>query len=347
MYSGYKDFPELAELYACADSLGDTGEIREETWVKHNHLDFPVLSFQFGPADPSLPTLVFVAGVHGLEKIGTQVVTSFLKSFIRLLHWDRSLINLLRECRILFYPLVNPVGMFRSTRSNGHGVDLMRNAPIDAELPRLPLVGGQRFSRYLPWYRGQVDHAMELESQTLCDFVRRHCFSSPTSLVLDVHSGFGLIDRVWFPYAFSPRYFPDAPRVLAMKKLLDQSFPHHVYAIEPQHLSYTTHGDLWDYLYLEQREKNPSHVFIPLSLEMGSWHWVKKNPRQVFSSLGIFNPVLPHRVKRAERRHFLLFNFLCKAIVSGDQWAQLPSQRVTFLERKSRQLWYRDPSRTT
>ena len=132
MYSLYSNFPELAELYACADSLGVLGEVREEAWIRHKDLNFPILSFHFGPQDPQLPSLIFVGGVHGLEKIGTQVVTSYLKSFIRLLTWDHSLNNILKECRILFYPLVNPVGMFLSTRSNGRGVDLMRNAPIEA-----------------------------------------------------------------------------------------------------------------------------------------------------------------------------------------------------------------------
>jgi hypothetical protein len=340
LYSAFKDFPELEELYACANSISTVGEVREEAWVRYRHHDFPILSFRFGSTEPTAPTLLFVAGVHGLEKIGTHVVTSFLKSFIRLVQWDRSLINLLGECRILFYPLVNPVGMFLNTRSNGRGVDLMRNAPLDAEDATLPLVGGHRIGNWLPWYRGEAWDAMEMESITLCDFVRKQVFPSKTSLVLDVHSGFGLVDRVWFPYAYSRRYYPNAPRILSLKKLLDQSYPHHVYVIEPQHHSYTTHGDIWDYLSMEHQNLQDRSVMIPLSLEMGSWHWVKKNPRQLFSSLGVFNPVLPHRIKRTERRHFFLFDFLIKAIASGDSWADLQGQKKIFLEKKARQLWY-------
>ncbi|MCX6131771.1 MAG: M14 family zinc carboxypeptidase [Proteobacteria bacterium] len=340
MYSAFKDFPELAELYACAESVSTVGEVREEAWVRYKYHDFPILSFRFGSTNPSAPTLLFVAGVHGLEKIGTHVVSSFLKSFIRLVQWDRSLINVLGECRILFYPLVNPVGMFLNSRSNGRGIDLMRNAPLDAEDRTLPLVGGHRIGNWLPWYRGEIEQAMEHETITLCDFVRKQVFPAETSLILDVHSGFGLIDRVWFPYAYSHRYYPHAPRILALKKLLDQSYPHHVYVIEPQHHAYTTHGDIWDYLSLEQQSLAKPGVMLPLSLEMGSWHWVKKNPRQIFSSLGIFNPVLPHRVKRTERRHFFLFDFLIKAIASGDRWADIQGKRQNFLEKKARQLWY-------
>lgn len=324
----------------CADSISPVGEVREEALVRYRHQDFPILSFRFGSTDPSAPTLLFVAGVHGLEKIGTHVVTSFLKSFIRLAQWDHTLIHLLETCRILFYPLVNPIGMLLNSRANGHGVDLMRNAPIDAEERTLPLVGGHRIGNWLPWYRGELDRPMELEAMTLCDFVRREVFPSRTSLILDVHSGFGLVDRVWFPYASSHRYYPNAPRILALKKLLDQSYPHHVYIIEPQHHAYTTHGDLWDYLSLEHQAAHLPGTMIPLTMEMGSWHWVKKNPKQLFSSFGIFNPVLPHRIKRAERRHFFLFDFLVKAIASGDRWAELQGQKQIFLEKKSRQLWY-------
>lgn len=340
MRSSIDYFPELLDLFKCAETLGQSGVVREEGRVDFQRHSFPLLSFSFGPEDKKLPTLVFVAGVHGLEKIGTQIVTSFLKSFIHLLAWDRSLINLLKECRIVFYPLANPVGMYSNLRSNGNGVDLMRNAPIDAEREGLPLVRGHRLSPRLPWYRGKLDAPMELEAKTLCEFIRKISFDSPCTLVLDVHSGFGLIDRLWFPYAFSQQFFPDASRVMALKKLFDKSFPHHVYTIEPQHHSYTTHGDLWDYLYLEHRRDLREGIFIPLSLEMGSWHWVRKNPRQIFSSFGIFNPVLPHRVKRAERRHFLLLNFLIKAIVSTDQWAFLEARRLAFFEKCSEQLWY-------
>ena len=41
-------------------------------------------------------------------------------------------------------------------------------------------------------------------------------------------------------------------------------------------------------------------------MEMGSWTWVKKNPRQFFSLLGIFNPLIQHRQLRVLRRHLPL-----------------------------------------
>lgn len=340
MLSELNGFPELKQIYDCVHSLQGVGTCREEAWISYGKHRFPLLSFQFGNPDPQVPRLVIVGGVHGLEKIGTHVVTSYLQTVIRLLKWDNSIRKVLQESQLIFYPMANPVGMYRGTRSNGNGVDLMRNAPIDAEIGAFPLVGGHRLSSRLPWYRGASASALEIETEVLCNFIRKQCFQSDLTIVLDVHSGFGLIDRLWFPFAFAKAVYPDAYRVLALKKLLDNSYPHHIYTIEPQNMHYTAHGDIWDYLYLEHRSQSPEQLFLPLCLEMGSWHWVRKNPKQIFNSLGMFNPILPHRLKRTQRRHLVLFDFLLKAISSGDQWANMPHGQALYLQKRARKLWY-------
>jgi hypothetical protein len=38
--------------------------------------------------------------------------------------------------------------------------------------------------------------------------------------------------------------------------------------------------------------------FIPLTLEMGSWAWVRKNLRQLFNFPSYFNPQKTHRHQR-------------------------------------------------
>lgn len=330
----------------CSHLLGSKGSMQTEGWVEAKGLQFPLNSFHFGSSDATSPVLVIVGGVHGLEKIGSQIILGFLRSWIRLLQWDRTLVSTLSECRIIFYPIANPIGMHLNRRSNASGIDLMRNAPIDADNKVFPLVGGHRISPRLPWYRGpdksRLESEMEAEARTLVNFIRKHCFGAKQSLVLDVHSGFGWIDRVWFPFASTKKPFPEAGNVLALKQLLDRSFPHHVYKIEPQNHSYMTHGDLWDYLYLDHRKLDDGNIFLPLCLEMGSWPWIKKNPKQLFSSSGFFNPILPHRVKRAERRHFLLFNFLVKAITSSEAWSLSDPKKRTFFEAQARRLWYAD-----
>ena len=91
--------------------------------------------------------------------------------------------------------------------------------------------------------------------------------------------------------------------------------------MEPQSLQYTTHGDLWNYLFLESTKESTGHTLLPVTLEMGSWIWIKKNPRQLFSSLGIFNPVKPHRLQRTLRRHHALLDFMLRAVASHENWA--------------------------
>lgn len=63
-------------------------------------------------------------------------------------------------------------------------------------------------------------------------------------------------------------------------------------------------------------------IFIPLTLEMGSWTWLRKNPRQIFSSFGAFNPMMPHRYERILRRHLILLDFLVRATRNHKLWIE-------------------------
>src|SRR5262249_35413796 len=155
---------------------------------------------------------------------------------------------------------------FWNQRSNPNGVDLMRNAPISADAKDVfPLVGGHRLSNKLPWYRGKKDEPMETEAFSLCRFVRRELFLSTFAISLDVHSGFGLKDRLWFPYARSKAPFKDIGHVYHLYQLLNRTYPNHIYHVEPQSQSYVTHGDLWDYLYEQHKLIKAGKVFLPLS----------------------------------------------------------------------------------
>jgi murein tripeptide amidase MpaA len=70
----------------------------------------------------------------------------FLRSLVARLHWDEVLNRQLEQMRLVFMPLVNPLGMRRSTRANGNGVDLMRNAPLESRERVAFMVGGHRVS---------------------------------------------------------------------------------------------------------------------------------------------------------------------------------------------------------
>lgn len=331
--------PEILKIEQRIRNLGSRVRVETLAYSEDKDLKFPLYKLTFGSEDPKAPVLGFVGGVHGLERIGSQVCVSLLNSFCELLLWDKTLQETLKNIRVFFIPTVNPVGIFNKTRSNPRGVDLMRNAPIEADRPAR-LLGGHRYSPRLPWYRGVQGEPMEVESAALVSAVKKEIQESPLALTVDFHSGFGLRDRLWFPYAKSTQPFPDLPLVYGLKELLDSTYPHHFYQVEPQAKNYTTHGDLWDFIYEEHRRDKPLQKYLPLCLEMGSWMWVKKNPWQIFSAEGPFNPLIGHRHKRTLRRHNNLMDFLIRAMASPEAWAQVTSARTMSCELRARELWY-------
>lgn len=348
-----KHLPELVELQQMIENLPPqaraevVGQVSLAEHSKHRLPEYlPLYKVTLGPNDPTSPVLILTGGVHGLERIGSQVVLSFLKTSIELLKFDEFSANLFSKIRVVFFPLVNPGGIWLRQRSNPRGVDLMRNAPIEADGKVALLAGGHRISPMLPWYRGS-DTSMEVESATLVSEVKKEIFESSFSISLDVHSGFGLKDQIWFPFAKSTDVFPEVTKIVAWKRLLDQVYPHHIYRIEPQSLNYLTHGDIWDHLWFEHNQywgnKSPAapRTYLPLCLEMGSWTWVKKNPLQLFSSLGLFDPMVPHRRSRTLRRHNALFDFLTRCLVAPEKWAHFSDSYKTQLYDEAQVLWYK------
>lgn len=331
--------PELQQIDAIIQQNSNFLSSEILCTVKCDQLDFPIYALYLGTQNHNAPCIAFVGGIHGLERIGTQVVLSFLETLLERLKWDRVFEDILNRVRILFLPLMNPVGMARRTRSNGNGVDLMRNAPIESNEPTIWLGGGHRVSPHLPWYRGMAGEPMETEARTLCDYVLKELLSSPFSLVLDCHSGFGYRDRIWFPYARSRiESIHHIGEVYYLRNLFQKTYPYQNYCFEPQSQHYLTHGDLWDYLY--QKSLNQSNIFLPLTLEMGSWRWIRKNPMQIFNQLGLFHPIKPHRVNRVLRGHLILMEFLLHATLSYEKWVR-ESQSLNMAN-QARSLWYNE-----
>jgi hypothetical protein len=330
--------PELIEIERLVAEGGGHLDARVVAEASDEGRSFPLHLITMGTRDRDAPVLGLFGGVHGLERIGTQVVLSFLGSLVERMRWDGGLRQQLESLRLVFMPLVNPAGMWRRSRSNAQGVDLMRNAPVDAERGAAPLLGGQRISSRLPWYRGRAGAPMQVESEALCAVVEKQLLPAPFSLALDCHSGFGLRDRVWLPYAHTRQPIGHLAEAHALLELFDRSYPHHDYLFEPQSRQYLTHGDLWDHLYL-RAQGEPSRMFLPLTLEMGSWRWVKKSPRQVFSRVGMFNPLPHHRMQRVLRRHLVWLEFLTRAVAAWRNWLPAGQERVRH-DRAARDRWY-------
>jgi len=335
--------PELIELQAIVAAGGAHLQQRTACEVAIGGASYPVLAITLGNPDPDVPAVGFVGGVHGLERIGAEVVIAHLHSLVMRLRWDSSLHRQLESLRLVFMPIVNPGGMAQATRANPRGVDLMRNAPVQASDPVPFMVGGQRRSARLPWYRGAAGAPMEDENLAVCRVVEDELLTHRFSMVVDCHSGFGARDRVWFPYAHTARPIPHLAEVFAFMTILDQTHPQHRYIVEPQSAQYLTHGDLWDHLYLRALGE-PQRTFLPLTLEMGSWLWVKKNPRQLFTRHGIFNPLIEHRRQRVLRRHVAWLDFVMRAALSHARWAPQDADRAVLHEQALSQ-WYRGAGR--
>lgn len=335
-----RHLPELIELNRLLDTAPASLRARVAHTVEVDGVALPIHVLTLGNPDPGLPAIGYFGGVHGLERIGARVLLVFLRGLLNRLKWDPLLNRQLEMLRMVFVPMVNPGGMWRNTRCNPNGVDLMRNAPLDA-LERVPFfLGGQRYSASLPWYRGPAGEPMQAESEVLAEVVAQELAHRRFSLALDCHSGFGARDRIWFPYAHTTKPFPNMPEVHALKTLFEETYPTHNYVIEPQSRQYLAHGDLWDHFYLRSRgEGGGERVFLPLTLEMGSWLWVKKNPTQLFSRQGLFNPRPGHRLHRILRRHLLWLDFLARAACGWENW--LPHGRSRLQHKKLAMMeWY-------
>ena len=330
--------PELEQIETIVHQ-GNTAHLKSKVLcqVPYGNVTLPVYALTLGNSAEDMPCITYVAGIHGLERIGTQVITAFLEGLLERLKWDRVLADILQHVRINVIPIVNPVGMLRNTRANGQGVDLMRNAPVESVEKTILLAGGHRISSLLPWYRGKAGEAMQPEAQALCDFVEREVLSAPFSLVLDCHSGFGFRNQIWFPYARS-RIEPikHLKEVCNLRNLFIQTYPHQDYLFEPQSQHYLVHGDLWDFLYLRSLKSN--NIFLPLTLEMGSWRWIRKNPLQLRQLQGLYHPIKPHRLNRVLRSHLILMEFLLHATLSYQDW--INNREAAELEQQALMLWY-------
>ena len=329
--------PEIQQIESRIAEMGPLLRSEVLAYSVDGDLRLPIYKLSIGTENPTAPVLGIVGGVHGLERIGAQVTMSLFHSVCELMQWDQQLQRTLQDMRIFFIPTVNPIGILKKSRCNPRGVDLMRNAPVEGDNPPR-FLGGHRYSSKLPWYRGAAGEPMEVESLALIKGVQDEIKNSSLAITLDCHSGFGLQDRLWFPYAKTKNPFPELGLAHSFKALLDRTYPHHFYRYEPQADSYTTHGDLWDYIYDQHKSVERNKMYLPLCLEMGSWMWVKKHPTQIFSADGPFNPLIGHRHKRTLRRHNTLLELMIRSLVSGKSWTD--EQHLQDHRQLAEALWY-------
>jgi hypothetical protein len=306
--------PELDELDALVADFGLATETLVEVDARGARL--PVVAVELGAARGA-PTLVLTGGIHGRERIGCGLVLSTLRTLAELASWDEATAALLEQVRVVAVPVVNPGGVLLRWRSNPNGVDLMRNAPVEATGPVPPLLSGHRVGPWLPWYRGEAG-VLEPEVEALLAWLDRELEPAPVALSLDVHSGFGVVDRLWYPYAKQAGGFPAEGRARAFGALLDRTLPDHPYRLEPQADAYGTHGDLWDLVF--DRKAAQGGVYVPWTLEMGSWRWTRARPWQLLHPLGLFDPIAPALRRQVRGQHRGLMDVLLRALLAPDAW---------------------------
>ena len=272
---------------------------------------FPIYSLEIGKEKAVRKNPAgLIAGVHGLETIGIRVLLDFLEFVL-----EDGASPILKDLKkgefgIVCIPILNPGGVAMKRRSNPRGVDLMRNSGLKAEDAPF-FFGGQNFSNKLPYYQGKT---LEAESRVLYRFAKEYFFQPDKSIipVLDIHSGFGMTDHIWWPYAKSQEKCPDDALYMKLAQYLKEEKNHQSYKFGPQSETYTINGDLWDRLYEKYRkekadaDQNWKARFLPVTLEIGTWSDITGDPLKIFRKRGIFNPSRDNKHDIImKHRHFL------------------------------------------
>src|SRR5918992_5898835 len=85
---GDTKLPELAELERILEAHSASLAVRTLCEVRDGDERHPLLAVSLGSASRDAPAVGFFGGVHGLERVGTQVLLSFLGSLAGRLEWD-------------------------------------------------------------------------------------------------------------------------------------------------------------------------------------------------------------------------------------------------------------------
>ena len=92
-----RKFPELEQLERIIDRLGDKAHTQIIEKIDHKKHKFPIHCITLGSTNPDAPVLAFFGGVHGLEKIGSEVILSYMETISELLDWDEELMSRLEK----------------------------------------------------------------------------------------------------------------------------------------------------------------------------------------------------------------------------------------------------------
>jgi hypothetical protein len=309
--------------------------------VRHDLGVWPLKLYRFG--NPKASSALFLtAGIHGPEVIGIETLFALLESLLEKSSWDAVTQNYFEKIDFHLIPVANPFGVTFFKRGNGRGVDLMRNAPSLRPNSLLAFSASQSWSSKLPWYSGPFGFS-EVETRSTYEWFQTHLLPRAHLISLDFHSGFGWSDQIWFPYAFDRVPFEHMHILMYWWGQFEKAHPYHFYDISPVSLAYRIDGDLWDYFFqqfISLHQADADKVFyLPLTLEMGSWLWVKKQPLQLFRKNGLFYPWAQHRKKRVLRRHYSFFDYVLRSLLHPASWLKLAQKQQHQCWRLGLERW--------
>ena len=96
--------PHLKNVNATIKQLEPFAEIREESTISYKNSQFAIQSITLGNRDPKAPCLILVAGIHGVEVIGIDVLVPFLNRLASMLRWDRAIHQQLEHLKLVILP---------------------------------------------------------------------------------------------------------------------------------------------------------------------------------------------------------------------------------------------------
>ncbi|MGZ8947135.1 MAG: zinc carboxypeptidase, partial [Methylococcaceae bacterium] len=76
--TGFK-FPKFEQLERIIERFGNKARTQVIERIHYKGREFPIHSITLGSTQPDAPVLAFFGGVHGLEKIGSEVILSYME----------------------------------------------------------------------------------------------------------------------------------------------------------------------------------------------------------------------------------------------------------------------------
>jgi carboxypeptidase T len=275
LHGDYPTYPELEDRWrGLASRLGGA-----ESQAGQSAEGRPLWRFDLGTRDPSAPSILLTALIHGSELIGSLALFETMAAL------GRSS-ELLTSTRLVVMPIVNPDavaanmerlerGRIASQRRNARGVDLNRNFPRIGKVKTWHPFAGSRF-RWSPYHAGP--HPLsEPETQAVATVAHE----LQPRLSLGFHS-FG--NLLLYPWAHSRVANPRLPAYQRLAQAFLGAATAIPYRFRQAIDLYPTIGDLDDWL-------DATFGTLALTVEVGNLDRRLWNPRRLFNPFCWMNPL--------------------------------------------------------